>query len=95
MTDGPDFRVPIPRLAIPRLRVPPGAISVAGSQTVIGPVAAPSGWRQIGRTPLTILQTEDDNVVPYRPGDRVRFFPVDERAYAALLGTPMRYRDDV
>ncbi|RMB80160.1 allophanate hydrolase subunit 1 [Streptomyces shenzhenensis] len=94
MTDGPDFGVPIPRLATPRLRVPPGAVSVAGRQTVIGPVAAPSGWRQIGRTPLDILRTDTDAVVPYRPGDRVRFVAIDETAYAELLGTPMRYRHD-
>jgi KipI family sensor histidine kinase inhibitor len=94
MTDGPDFRIPIPRLATPRLQVPPGAISVAGRQIVIGPVAAPSGWRQIGRTPLTVLRTASDNVVPYLPGNRVRFFPVGEGTYADLLGTPMRYRDD-
>ncbi|MFD7500723.1 allophanate hydrolase subunit 1 [Streptomyces sp. NPDC059850] len=100
MTDGPEFGVPVPRLATPRLRVPPGAVSVAGRQAVIGPVAAPSGWRQIGRTPLTILRTDGtgesgggDAVVPYRPGDRVRFFPVDEATYAGLLGVPMRYRD--
>ncbi|MEU0841484.1 carboxyltransferase domain-containing protein [Streptomyces sp. NPDC005962] len=106
MTDGPEFGVPVPRLATPRLRVPPGAISVAGRQAVIGPVAAPSGWRQIGRTPLTILRTDGSDrtggaggadggeaVVPYRPGDRVRFFPVDEATYAGLLGVPMRYRN--
>ncbi|MBI0374967.1 carboxyltransferase domain-containing protein [Streptomyces albiflaviniger] len=94
MTDGPDFPVPVPRLATPRLRVPPGAISVAGRQLVIGPVAAPSGWRQIGRTPLEILRTDAEAVVPYRPGDRVRFLPVDQAAYDGLLGTPMRYRHD-
>jgi KipI family sensor histidine kinase inhibitor len=100
MMDGPDFEVPIPRLATPRLRVPPGAVSVAGRQSVIGPVAAPSGWRQIGRTPLDILRTDADTatdadaVVPYRPGDRVRFLPIDEATYTDLLGTPMRHRHD-
>jgi len=94
MTDGPDFRVPVPRLATPRLRVPPGAVSVAGRQAVIGPVAAPSGWRQIGRTPLAILRTDTEEVVPYRPGDRVRFRPIDAATYTGLLGLPMRYRAD-
>jgi len=96
MTDGPDFRVPVPRLPEPRLRVPAGAVSVAGRQAVIGPVAAPSGWRQIGRTPLTILRTDTgesgaDDVVPYRPGDRVRFRPIDAATYTDLLGLPMEY----
>ncbi|MCQ6248808.1 carboxyltransferase domain-containing protein [Streptomyces malaysiensis] len=110
MMDGPDFDVPIPRLATPRLRVPPGAVSVAGRQAVIGPVAAPSGWRQIGRTPLDILRTDShagtgthpdtdghpdlDTVVPYRPGDRVRFLPIDEAGYADLLGVAMVPRHD-
>ncbi|MFJ6738047.1 allophanate hydrolase subunit 1 [Streptomyces sp. NPDC091279] len=96
MMDGPDLDVPVPRLATPRLRVPPGAVSLAGRQAVIGPVAAPSGWRQIGRTPLDILSTGQghDTVVPYRPGDRVRFQPIDEARYTALLGTPMTYRAD-
>jgi KipI family sensor histidine kinase inhibitor len=94
MTDGPPFGVPIPRLPTPRLRVPPGAISVAGRQTVLGPVAAPSGWRQIGRTPLEILRTDTDSVVPYRPGDRLRFAAIDELTYARLRGEPMRCRAD-
>ena len=94
MTDGPDFRVPVPRLETPRLRVPPGAVSVAGRQAVIGPVAAPSGWRQVGRTPLAILRTEASVVVPYAPGDRVRFAPIDHDTYTSLLGAPMRSRGD-
>ncbi|MFF0148638.1 KipI family sensor histidine kinase inhibitor [Amycolatopsis sulphurea] len=94
MTDGPDFGEPVPRLATPRLRVPPGAVSLAGRQAVLGPVAAPSGWRQIGRTPLTVLQTDTEAVVPYRPGDRLRYYAIDEATYARLRGQPMRYRAD-
>ncbi|MEK8169779.1 carboxyltransferase domain-containing protein [Streptomyces sp. M19] len=52
MMDGPDFGVPVPRLATPAAgaarrglrRGPPGGHR---------PVAAPSGWRQIGRTRWT------------------------------------------
>ncbi|GAA3569172.1 5-oxoprolinase subunit PxpB [Amycolatopsis ultiminotia] len=94
MTDGPELGVPVPRLATPRLRVPPGAVSLAGRQAVLGPVAAPSGWRQIGRTPLAVLRTDTDAVVPYRPGDRLRFSAIDETAYARLRGEPMRHRAD-
>jgi 5-oxoprolinase (ATP-hydrolysing) subunit B len=94
MTDGPELGAPIPRLATPRLRVPAGAVSLAGRQAVLGPVAAPSGWRQIGRTPLTVLQTGTEEVVPYRPGDRLRYRPIDAYAYARLLGEPMRYSTD-
>ncbi|WP_337060667.1 5-oxoprolinase subunit B family protein [Kineococcus sp. G2] len=73
MLDGPVLPGPVPRLQDPRLRVPAGAVSLAGRQAVIGPVAAPSGWRQIGRTPVYLLGRTVDEGVPYAAGDRVRF----------------------
>lgn len=73
MIDGPTFDRPIPRLADPRLEVPPNAISVAGRQGVIGPVRAPSGWRLIGLSPVSIMDMSAERLVPYRPGDVIRF----------------------
>lgn len=73
MIDGPSFSAPIPRLADPRLEVPPNAISVAGAQGVIGPVKAPSGWRLIGLSPVEIMDLRTERLVPYRPGDVIRF----------------------
>src|SRR5699024_6536211 len=69
MIDGPPFRRPIPRLATPRLEVPANAVSVAGRQGVIGPVRAPSGWRLIGGSPVEVMDTSTESLVPYRPGD--------------------------
>ncbi|MGF3057426.1 5-oxoprolinase subunit B family protein [Microbacterium sp. YY-01] len=77
MIDGPEFSAPIPRLPDPRLQVPPNAISVAGRQGVIGPVRAPSGWRLIGLTPVEIMDMTHENLIPYRPGDLVRFRAID------------------
>jgi KipI family sensor histidine kinase inhibitor len=93
MMDGPAMGRPIPRLANPRLRVPAGAVSLAGRQAVLGPVAAPSGWRQIGVTPLQILGVDQADIVPYAPGDRLRFVPIDEAAFEALAGRPLGVPD--
>ncbi len=66
----------IPRLPVPRQRVPKGSISVAMRQTVVFPASLPSGWRIIGRTDLELFDPERDPPALLRPGDLVRFVPV-------------------
>lgn len=82
MMDGPDFPEPVPRLKDPRLSVPAGAVSVAGRQAVIAPAVAPGGWCVIGQTPLRVLNIDKHPLVPYLPGDVIRFreIPVSEFA---------------
>jgi KipI family sensor histidine kinase inhibitor len=86
MMDGPAFGLPIPRLRSPRTTAPAGAVSVAGTQAVIAPAASPGGWQIIGRTPLTLLDLERDPFVSYRPGDAIRFFPLEENQWADFAG---------
>ncbi|KHL04234.1 5-oxoprolinase subunit B family protein [Sinomonas humi] len=89
MMDGPDFPLPVPRLKDPRLSVPAGAVSVAGRQAVIAPAVAPGGWRVIGQTPLALLDISREPLVPYRPGDVLRFRPIPEEEFAAYAGRMM------
>lgn len=87
MMDGPDFPLPVPRLKDPRLSVPAGAVSVAGRQAVIAPAVAPGGWCVIGQTPLTVLNPNKQPLVPYMPGDLLRFHEIpaaDFDRYAGL-----------
>jgi len=87
MMDGPDFPLPVPRLKDPRLSVPAGAVSVAGRQAVIAPAVAPGGWCVIGQTPLTVLNPNKQPLVPYMPGDLLRFHEIpatDFERYAGL-----------
>ncbi|MCH6470169.1 5-oxoprolinase subunit B family protein [Sinomonas terrae] len=86
MIDGPAFSRPIPRLPDPRLQVPPNAISVAGSQGVVGPVAAPSGWRLIGLSPVDVMDRESATLVPYRPGDFIRFRAIAPSKWDDFVG---------
>lgn len=86
MMDGPDFPFPVPRLKDPRLSVPAGAVSVAGRQAVIAPAAAPGGWCVIGQTPLSILDATAEPLVPYVPGDLLRFHRIQPQDFARYAG---------
>ncbi|TDT81608.1 MULTISPECIES: 5-oxoprolinase subunit B family protein [unclassified Arthrobacter] len=86
MMDGPDFPVPVPRLKDPRLSVPAGAVSVAGRQAVIAPAVAPGGWCVIGQTPLTVLDAAREPLVPYVPGDELRFYRIPAEDFEKYEG---------
>lgn len=89
MMDGPGFPLPVPRLKDPRLSVPAGAVSVAGRQAVIAPAVAPGGWRVIGQTPLTLLDVHREPLVPYTPGDIIRFRQISDDEFAEYAGHMM------
>lgn len=86
MLDGPRLPVPVPRLKSPRIHVPQGAVSLAGRQATITPAAAPGGWMLIGNTPLTVLDLTAERLVPYEPGDLLRFERIDADRFAELRG---------
>ncbi|HEX3460491.1 MAG TPA: carboxyltransferase domain-containing protein [Acidimicrobiales bacterium] len=68
----------IQRRATPRTSVAAGSVALAGGFAAIYPRATPGGWRLVGQTSLPLF---DPDVAPYarlRPGDVVRFRPVEE-----------------
>ncbi len=87
MLDGPALPRPVPRLRSPRTHVPQGAVSLAGRQATITPAPAPGGWSLIGRTPLVVLDLGAEPLVPYAPGDLLRFERIDEAEFERLVGT--------
>ncbi len=76
------------RKASPRSRVPAGSVAIAGRQTGIYPAESPGGWRLLGRTPLVIVDPPR-GFFPIKPGDRLRFEPIDEGTFIARLGEPI------
>ncbi|TQN31415.1 KipI family sensor histidine kinase inhibitor [Haloactinospora alba] len=74
-------RLRVPRRSESRLRVPAGAVGLAGEFSGIYPTASPGGWQLIGRTDTVIWDLERDPPGLLRPGTRVRF--VDVRSAAA------------
>lgn len=81
---GLDPSIAIPRRTDPRLRTPPGSISIGGVQALVASIEAPSGWHLLGRTPARNFMVSRDPVVLLAPGDRVRFAPIDARDFAEL-----------
>jgi len=74
----------VPRLDVPRLRVPAGSVGIGGGQTGVYPLATPGGWRIIGRTPLAFFVPEREPPVIVAAGDVVRFRPVSAAECARL-----------
>jgi inhibitor of KinA len=67
----------LPRRRSPRTSVPAGSVAIAGAQTGVYPLPTPGGWHLIGRTSVPMFLPESDPPLLLRPGDRVRFHPVD------------------
>ena len=81
---GLDPRLAVPRRATPRAVVPAGSIAIANEQTVVYPYSISGGWNVIGRTPLTVFDTERQEPSLFASGDRVRFKPIDRAEFMKL-----------
>ena len=57
MTGMPE-RIFIPRLVQPRLKTPPGSVSIGGIQCCIYSVESPGGFWVLGRTPLRLYDPD-------------------------------------
>ena len=79
-----DPSLALPRLAEPRARIPSGTVSIAGNQTVINSVEAPSGWNLSGRTPERLFDLRRERPFLLAAGDEVRFRPVPASEWPGL-----------
>jgi inhibitor of KinA len=79
----------VPRLQSPRQRVEAGSVGLAGRQTGIYTESRPGGWNIIGRTPLELVNVEEE-YFPIRTGDRVKFEPIGEAEYRQFLGKRLK-----
>lgn len=87
MMDGLDVARPVRRQATPRTDVPPGSVMIAGRNAIIQPFPGPTGWRVIGRSPLTIVDITRDAPVSFAPGDRIEFRRITADEAESLRGT--------
>lgn len=80
----------VSRCREPRTNVDSGSVMVAGTNAIIQPFPGPTGWKVIGRTPLTICDIREDPATSYKPGDRVRFKVVPSSQWEPLAGRFLR-----
>jgi KipI family sensor histidine kinase inhibitor len=76
--------VTIPRLEQPRTRTPAGSVGIGGAQCCIYSVDSPGGFWVIARTPVPLYEPAAADPVLLRPGDRVRFRPIDRAEFDAI-----------
>lgn len=81
---GLDARLAMPRRSTPRVRVPPGSVAIAREQSAIYTLETPGGWNLIGRTPIELFRPHSSPPSLLRPGDRVRFVPIDRERFDAI-----------
>lgn len=74
----------VPRRSTPRQRVAAGGIAIGGAQTAIGSIEGPSGWHQIGRTPVRTFDCRREPVTFLETGDEIEIVPIDAVQFAEL-----------
>ncbi|WP_158634023.1 5-oxoprolinase subunit PxpB [Radiobacillus deserti] len=84
---GMDERIATPRKNSPRQQVPAGSVGIAGNQTGVYPLSTPGGWQIIGRTPIPLVTSDEQNPTLIKPGDIVRFQPITEKEFVELEGS--------
>ncbi len=67
----------LPRRDSPRARIAAGSVAIAEAQTGIYPRESAGGWHILGRTVRRIFDPERADPFLLRPGDLVRFVPVE------------------
>jgi KipI family sensor histidine kinase inhibitor len=75
-----------PRRENPRAVTPAGSFMQGGSQAALSPVAKPSGWHLIGRTPLCLFDPRRSQPFPLAPGDRVRLVAIGAEDFDRMAG---------
>jgi len=85
MTGMPE-RLHVPRLVQPRVKTPPGSVSIGGIQCCIYSVESPGGFWVLGRTPVPLYDPSAADPILLRAGDHVRFRMIDRAEYDAIAG---------
>lgn len=86
MLDAPAALSGVPRLSVPRARVPAGSVAIAGSQCMIYATASPGGWNLIGRTPSRLVDPASNPPVMMSPGDLIEFAPISADEWDRFAG---------
>lgn len=73
-----------PRKETPRLKIPKGAVAIAGSQTGIYPQDSPGGWQIIGQTPIEMFDLSKASPSRFAPGDYIQFQSISKDMFEGI-----------
>jgi len=77
LTGGNSRLLGIQRRSTSRIRVPAGAVALAGEFGAVYPRESPGGWQLIGRTDVSVWNSEAAQPALIAPGRQVRFVDAD------------------
>ena len=80
-------RIAIPRLQTPRVKTPPGSVSIGGIQCCIYSVESPGGFWVLGRTPVPLYDPAAADPILLRAGDHVRFRAIERGEFDAIAAS--------
>jgi KipI family sensor histidine kinase inhibitor len=81
-----DKRIAMPRKESPRQKVAKGSVGIADQQTAIYPADSPGGWQIIGRTPISLIDYNDEKLTKFETGDKVKFDAISRDEFIAMGG---------
>jgi len=81
---GMDDRISAPRLKVPRKKITPGSVGIAGKQTGMYPIESPGGWQLIGQTPIKLYDPARTPPVYYNAGDYIKYKAIDENTFGHI-----------
>jgi KipI family sensor histidine kinase inhibitor len=81
-----DKRIAMPRKKSPRQKVAKGSVGIADQQTAIYPADSPGGWQIIGRTPISLIDYNDEKLTKFKTGDKVKFDAISRDDFIAMGG---------
>lgn len=80
----------LPRREDPRVKVPPGSVSIAMDMTAVYTYESPGGWHLIGGTPVHLFDIANTPPAVLRPGDQVVFESIPRTEYDRLAAAVER-----
>ena len=81
--EGGDPALDVPRLARPRVHLPAGSVGLAGGLCGLYALPGPGGWPIIGRTPMPLFDTAQEDPFRLQTGQSVRFEAISEADFRA------------
>jgi len=81
-----DERIAISRKETPRKKITQGSLGIADQQTAIYPSDSPGGWQIVGKTPISLVDYQSDNLTQFSAGDKVKFSSISRDEYVAKGG---------
>lgn len=76
------------RKSVPDRSVEAGSVAIGGSQTGVYPMESPGGWHIIGKCPVRLFDPKSNPSVWAKPGDCIKFEPIDSSEMEELLLNP-------